>query len=205
MAITGFSSQNSAMAATSANVGACLNDRVGALTHFDGGGFQCLLGFVRDHHRGGGFQTNEVHDFISLILEELANVGVADGHVRRDDADLFDLAIVGFIGLYGGIDCSRTHDHGDAAGPFEYLFMQAVGTFCAVPECFGGHAHDDAAGLHRHRNVNCAKCRVADRLKHYHEAVVVADLRIGDGDAREMVGHAARLHRGIFGFDTGVG
>jgi hypothetical protein len=82
--------------------------------------------------------------------------------------------------------------------------VQALRAFEPVPEGFRRHAHDQIVRLAGHHLVDRVHHLAADVAHQLVEVVVVAHRIVGDKDAAEMVGDAARphgvelrLHRGV--------
>jgi hypothetical protein len=133
------------------------------------------------------------------IAEEAAHLLVADRHIGRDHAEA-----AGAIALERLLRGVRAHGDLDAGARLHPL-LESPASFEAIPEGLGRHAHDQVIGLAGHDLVDGAHHLAADIVHQRIEIVVVADGIVGDVDAAEMVGYAARAHGLEFRLHGSVG
>jgi hypothetical protein len=165
----------------------------------DDGVAQLALRDVRDLHRARALQALEPHDLEAAIGEEAAHLRVADRHVGRDHADALDA-----VALERRLRGVRAHRDLDAGARLHAL-AQLLATGEAVPERLRRHAHDQIVGLARHHAVDRLQHLGTDVVHELVEVVVVLDRIVGDVDAAEVVGDAARTHGLELGLHRGVG
>jgi len=89
--------------------------------------------------------------------------------------------------------------------PAPHPLVQLLAAFEPVPERLRRHAHDQVIGLAGHDVVDRAKHLLADVVHELIEVGVVADRIVGNMDATEVIGDAARPHRFELRLHGGIG
>ena len=202
MASTGLSSQNSAMPASRAIarlVPTCRMASTSGPSTSRIASRSSLLRHMRDRDRAGAAESLQAHDLEAAIGEEAAHLRVADRHVGRDHPE--PARAVAFERRLAGVGAHRDLDAGARLDPLAQLDAAVA----PVPEGLRRHAHDQVVGLAGHHAVDRLHHGAADIVHHPVEFVVVAHRIVGDMDAAEMVGDAARPHGVELGLHRGVG
>ncbi len=181
-------------------IGADLDDCVDVRSvDFQDGIAQLALTHMRDQNGARAFEALELHDLETTICEETPHLRVAGRHIGRDHADPLRP-----IALKRRARRVRAHRDPDAGARLDPL-MQSFAALEPVPERLRGHSHDQIVGLAGHDFVDRRKHLFANVVHELIEIGVVADRIIGDVDAAEVIGDAARAHRFELRLNRGIG
>ena len=154
---------------------------------------------MRDQYGACTFKALEPHDLEPAIGEEAPHLRVAGRHIGRNHADpLRPMA------LKRRARRVRAHRDLDAGVRLDPL-VQSFAALEPVPERLRRHSHDQIVGLAGHDLIDRHKHLLADVVHELIEIGVVTDRIIGDVDAAEVIGDAARTHRFEFRLHGGVG